>query len=186
MLPGPPTPEKRAVRGSNATGGSPPAANHRDAEQQSAGQRSLDGARPAAGPQDAERVGWALRVLSSEPPSAPSTSIDKVGGQVEACTLEAHPWSVFSVVVIRSVRLSRLVAWGVGAGLSRHLDDHVDELVVDRRTLAGQVGPHLLAEVGEAGGLVGLDVPAGGRSVVARHRHGALLVWVVVRAVSTG
>jgi hypothetical protein len=69
MLPGPPTPEKRAVRGSNATGGSSrrllpggssPAANQRDAEQQGAGQRGLDGARPAAGPQDAERVGLGL------------------------------------------------------------------------------------------------------------------------------
>ena len=60
MLPGPPTPEKRAVRGSNATGGSSPAANQRDAEQQGAGQRSLDRVRPAAGPQDAERVGLGL------------------------------------------------------------------------------------------------------------------------------
>src|SRR4051794_19820265 len=64
-------------------------------------------------------------------------------------------------------------ARGILPGLARHLDDHVDELVIDGGALAGQVGPHLLAEVGEAGGLVALDVPGAGCGVGAGHAHGA-------------
>ena len=63
-----------------------------------------------------------------------------------------------SLVVTRSVPSSRHTARGACGPVSRgHLDDHVDELVVDRRLATGQERPHLAAEVGPVEDLVPVD-----------------------------
>ena len=53
-------------------------------------------------------------------PHGRAVDLDRqVGGHVEAGTVRAHPWSAFSVVVMRSVPLSFQVARGASGPVSR-------------------------------------------------------------------
>ena len=76
----------------------------------------------------------------------------------------------FSLVVTRRVPFSFQVAAAHPVDdITRHLDGHVDEAVVDDGALAGEVGPHLLAEVGPIADAVGIRTcggGAGGRGLV--------------------